>query len=399
MSVESNVVVCDPGSGSQKIGFAGDNFPRFIVPSIVGEHEDSGSPSLSGGGKNNKPTLKASSLFGEEALKRRQTISWNNPIEGGVVRNWDNAVQLWHHSFDDLLGIKDASSMKILLTEPPLNPKFNKQKLVEKMFEEFNFGAVNISNQCILVLYAQGLLTGLVVECGEGVTNLVPVYQGFVPHHLARRHSIAGKDITKYLGKLLQQHGYKSSSFISDLEVLRTMKEMHCFAACDVEAERKLAKETTALVEKFILPDGTPIKVGKERFEATEAYFDPYLVGVESKGLSDIVFDVIQEADIDCRMDYYQHIVMSGGSSMFPGMPNRLEKDIRSRFLEEILKGDETRVKKFKINVEAPSNRKHLVFLGGSVLADLMKDKDEFWITKTDYEELGIERALSSLKM
>lgn len=84
---------------------------------------------------------------------------------------------------------------------------------------------------------------------------------------------------------------------------------------------------------------------------------------------------------------------------MFPGMPSRLEKDIRSRFLEEILKGDETRVKKFKINVEAPSNRKHLVFLGGSVLADLMKDKDEFWITKTDYEELGIERALSSLKM
>lgn len=84
---------------------------------------------------------------------------------------------------------------------------------------------------------------------------------------------------------------------------------------------------------------------------------------------------------------------------MFPGMPMRLQKDIRKRYLDDILKGDESRMRKFRINVEAPIHRSNNVFLGGSILADLMKNRDAFWVTKTDYEELGVERALSALNM
>lgn len=168
-------------------------------------------------------------------------------------------------------------------------------------------------------------------------------------------------------------------------------------------------------MENYTLPDGRVIKIGRERFEAPEALFNPSLIDCDKAGMSDMVFEMIQSADIDTRSEYYKHIVLSGGSSMYPGLPTRLEKDIRDRYLKEVLKGNTDRMKKFKIEIEDPPRRKHMVsmvsvdsvyylsficlfrlilwiqvFLGGSVLADLMKDRQEFWMTKAEYEEQGL---------
>ena len=153
---------------------------------------------------------------------------------------------------------------------------------------------------------------------------------------------------------------------------------------------RKLALETTCLMENFTLPDGRVIKLGRERFEAAEALFNPSLLDSEKVGMADMVFEMIQAADIDTRPEYYKHIVLSGGSSMYPGLPSRLEKDIKERYLRDVLNGDADRLKKFKIKIEDPPRRKHMVFLGGSVLADIMKDRDEFWMTKSEYDEVGL---------
>ena len=83
---------------------------------------------------------------------------------------------------------------------------------------------------------------------------------------------------------------------------------------------------------------------------------------------------------------------------MYPGLPSRLEKEITARYMTDILKGDATRLKKFKLSIEDPPRRKHMVFLGGSVLADVMKGREEFWISKAEYEELGVTRALEKCK-
>ncbi len=143
-------------------------------------------------------------------------------------------------------------------------------------------------------------------------------------------------------------------------------------------------------MENYTLPDGRVIKLGRERFEAPECLFNPSLVDSEKAGMADMVFDMIQEADMNTRVEYYKHIVFSGGSSMYPGLPTRLEKDISDRYLKEVLKGNVERMKKFKIHIEDPPRRKHMVFLGGSVLADIMKDREEFWITRQDYLEQGM---------
>eukprot|EP00968_Pinguiococcus_pyrenoidosus_P009267 scaffold731_cov261-Pinguiococcus_pyrenoidosus.AAC.13 len=240
---------------------------------------------------------------------------------------------LWNYTFYEKMQI-NPSEHQILLTEPPMNPKENRQKFVERMFEKYGFAACNVSIQAMLTLYAQGLLTGVVVDTGDGVTHVVPVFDGFVPAELIRRLDVAGRKVTDYLIKLLLLRGY-SFNHSADRETVRAIKEEHCYVALDIDAERRLAQETTVLEKEYTLPDGRIIKLGRERFEAPEALFSPHLVDVETVGggggIADMVFEMIQAAPYDCRPEYYKHIVLSGGSSMYPGLPSRLEHDIKKR--------------------------------------------------------------------
>ncbi len=251
-------------------------------------------------------------VCGKEALKRRQEVQCSYPIQGGCIQKWDEVDALLGHAIDSLhcdQDNKNNQDSRILVTEPPLNPVDSKKKIIEILFETLNFGEVNISNQAVLVLYAQGLLSGMVIDCGEGVTQIVPVYEGFVPNHLIKRHNVVGQKITSYLSSLLQLRS--NSNHLYDLETVKVIKERTCYTAYDLDQERKLARETTVLVEKYILPDGTSVKVDRERFECTEAYFNPSLIDMECEGLSDFVFDTIQECDVSTRKHFYENIVLS----------------------------------------------------------------------------------------
>uniref|UniRef100_A0A182QA17 Actin-related protein 2 n=1 Tax=Anopheles farauti TaxID=69004 RepID=A0A182QA17_9DIPT len=138
------------------------------------------------------------------------------------------------------------------------------------------------------------------------------------------------------------------------------------------------------------LPDGRMIKVGGERFEAPEALFQPHLINVEGQGIAELVFSTIQAADIDMRSELYKHIVLSGGSTMYPGLPSRLEREIKQLYLERVLKNDIDKLSKFKIRIEDPPRRKDMVFIGGAVLAEVTKDRDAFWMSKAEYQEQGL---------
>lgn len=375
-------IVCDNGTGFVKVGYAGQNFPTSIFPSMIGRPILRAEEAIS-------DTIELKDVMcGDEAAAVRSVLDIKYPVENGIVRNWEDMEHLWNYTFYEKMSIRPEDH-KVLLTEPPQNPVKNREKLVERMFEKYGFGAANVSIQAMLTLYAQGLLTGVVVDTGDGVTHVVPVYDGYVPQNLIKRLDVAGRHVTQYLTKLLLLRGYAFNR-TADFDTVRQIKEKLCYVAMDIGSERRLALETTCLMENYTLPDGRVIKVGRERFEAAECLFNPSLVDCEKVGMADMVFDMIQEADIDTRSEYYKHIVLSGGSSMYPGLPSRLEKDIRQRYLDHVLHGDNDRMKKFKITIEDPPRRKHMVFLGGSVLADIMKDKPEFWITKAEYDEKGV---------
>jgi len=385
----SKVVVFDGGSGFIKSGYAGSNFPSAVFPSMVGR------PQLTAEVDSVDTELK-DVMCGDEASAVRYALKLNYAVENGIIKDWEDMKLLWDYTFKDKMHIEPAEH-KIILTEAPLNPIENRKKTIEIMFERYGFEASHMAIQAILVLYAQGLLTGVVVDSGDGVTHSIPVYEGYVPGHLTRRLNVAGRHITRYMIKLLLLRGY-SFNRSADFETVREIKEKLAYVALDIERERALAQETTVLVEDFQLPDGTTIKCGRERFEAPEALFNPSLVDVDGPGIAEMTFEMIQSADMDTRQAYYKHIVLSGGTSMFPGLPSRLEKDIRDLYLKHVLKGDESRLNRLKLRIEDPPRRKNLVFLGASVLGDLMKNRAEFWISRKEYEEKGINKCLEKLK-
>jgi len=326
-------------------------------------------------------------MVGDEASKLRSMLQITYPLDNGIVRNWEDAGYVWEYTFFEKRKF-DPKESKILLTEPPMNPTQNREKMVQVMFEKYGFNGCYIAIQAVLTLYAQGLLTGVVVDSGDGVTHIVPVYEGFSLPHLTRRLNVAGRDVTRYLIKLLLLRGYVFNR-TADFETVRQIKEKFCYVGYDLELEKRLALETTTLVEKYTLPDGRVIRIGAERFEAPECLFSPQLVDVEGPGAAELVFDCINKADIDTRAEFYQHIVLSGGSTMYPGLPSRLEKEIRRLYLERVLKGNKQQLAKFKCRIEDPPRRKHMVFLGGAVLGEIMKDKTAFWMSKAEYEEQG----------
>ncbi|KAG0204016.1 Arp2/3 complex subunit, actin nucleation center [Mortierella sp. GBA30] len=380
-------IVVDNGTGFVKVGYAGSNFPEFVFPSVVG-----------------RPILRAEEsignvqvrdiMVGDEAAELRSILQMSYPMENGIVKNWTDMRHLWDYTFHEKLKI-DPHETKIMLTEPVMNPKANREKMVECMLEEYGFQGVYVAIQAVLTLYAQGLTTGVVVDSGDGVTHIVPVVEGYSLPHITKRLDVAGRDVTQYLIKLLLLRGYAFNR-TADFETVRQIKEKLCYTSYDVDLDLKLANETTVLVESYTLPDGRVIKVGSERFEAPECMFQPHLIDVEQPGVAELLFQTIQAAPVDTRPELYKHIVLSGGSTMYPGLPSRLEKEVKQLYLTEILKGDVERFRNFKIRIEDPPRRKHMVFLGGAVLANIMQDKEHFWITKQEWEEEGV-RALDKL--
>jgi len=384
--MSKNPVVCDNGTGFVKCGFAGDNFPRHVFPSIVGR------PILRAEEKVQDVRIK-DVMIGDDVTAARDMLQTSYPIENGIVQNWPDMIHLYNYTFGERLKI-DPTEHKIMLTEAANNPKQNRKKLVETMFETFNFQGVQCSIQAVLTLYAEGLLTGVVVDSGDGVTHVVPVVEGTCePRHI-QRLDVAGRHLTEYLIKLLLQRGYTFNR-TADFEVVREIKEKVCYVGYDLQLEKKLALETTTVMEKYTLPDGRVINVGAERFEASEALFNPSLIGCEQKGLAEMLFDVINKSEMDVRPELYKHIVLSGGSTMYPGLPSRLEKEMRSLYLTHVAKGNKAQAAKLKLKIESPPRRKHIVFLGGAVLAEIMKDKETFWMSRKEYDEMGIDALLA----
>jgi len=380
-----NLIVCDNGTGLVKCGYADTNSPEFTFPSLVG------TPQLKSKVKiGNKDIELKSIMCGDQAAQVRQFLDVTYPMSNGQVRDWEAMNHLWDYTFHEKMKI-DCSNSKVLLSEPPMNPKSNRQKMFEVMFERYNFHGCMAATQAVLTLYARGLLTGVAIDSGDGVTHVCPVYEGTALP--ASKLDLAGRDITAHLIKLLLLRGYVFNNS-ADFETVKMIKEKLAYVAYDIEAENKLADETTVLNEKYTLPDGRVINVGKERFECSEVLFQPDLIGLESEGVSVLLYDTIMKQTMDTRPELFKHIVLSGGTTMLKGFPSRLEREVKQLYLKNVSKGDLSHMQKMKIKVEDPPSRHQSVFLGGSVLAHVSKDNDKFWINKSEYQEKGIVRCI-----
>ncbi|CAF1243652.1 unnamed protein product [Rotaria sp. Silwood1] len=361
-----NPIVIDNGSGRIKAGFAGDGQPSIIFSTVIGR--------LCHSTIVPETSLK-DQYIGDEAIKNKEILSIHYPIEHGIVTNWDDMEKIWHHTFYNKLHVLPEEH-PVLLSEAPLNPTANREKMAQVFFETLNTPAIYVAMQSILAFYASGRIAGVVLEIGDGVAHSVPIFQGYVLPNAINRLDLAGRDLTDFMARLLAERGYAFTT-TAEREIVRDIKEKLGYVALDFEQELATANRSNGIEKNYELPDGQIISIGNERFRCSEALFKPMMIGQQELGIAEMVYNTIMKCDIDVRDRLYRRILLSGGTTVMSGLVNRLHKEMIA------LAPHVT-----KIRVIAESERNIAVWLGGSILSSLSSFQ-RMWITKQDYNEFG----------
>ncbi|CAF4076378.1 unnamed protein product, partial [Adineta steineri] len=364
---ETRRIVIDNGSGNIRAGFAGDDTPQVILQNIIHHRRHNSSQS---------DTSHSDYFVGNKLFKDRDTsLNCSYPMEHGIVTNWDDMEKIWHHIFVSELRIKPEEH-PVLLTEALLNPLRNREKMTQILFEHFHVPAMYVSTQSILSLYFLGRTCGIVVESGDGVTQIIPIDEGYRITNAVSRLDLGGRDLTNWLVRLLAERGY-SFATVAEREIVRDIKEKHTYVALDFEQEMATAKHSKKIKQSYHLPDGQEITIDNERFRCPEALFQPRMIGQQELGIVELLHSSIMKCEVDLRSTFYYTILVCGGNTMIPGFINRMQKEMRAKVASD---------KKVRV-VDAPG-RQYSAWIGGSIFASISAFQSA-WISKQEYDEFG----------
>jgi len=414
-------VVIDNGTGYTKMGYAGNFEPNYLIPTIIatsGEKHKSNAGTSTGGASSslsttsNKDETVMSDLdffIGNEALVTRHNYDIDYPIRHGIIDNWDNMERYWSRCIYQYLCC-DPEEHYFLLTEPPLNTPENREYTAEIMFETFNVPGLYIAVQAVLALCASLLtkdsankpgsnpsITGTVIDSGDGVTHIIPVFEGYVIGSCIKHIPLAGRDVTNFVVQMLRDRGEQFPPDMA-LELAKQIKEQFCYVCPDLVKEfSKYDTDPT----KFKKLGGTDVRAGKpysidvgyERFLGPELFFSPEIFSSDyTDPLPNVVDSMIQSCPIDTRRALYRYISLSGGSTLFRHFPRRLERDIRALVKQRhdltVAKYRDIETREVNVNVISHSFQRFAVWFGGSMLASQPQFLNYFH-TKAQYEEQG----------
>jgi len=286
---------------------------------------------------------------------------------------------IWEHLIKDQLQL-DPSTINVLITDPVLNSRENKQRISQIFFESIGVSSLGIMSSPVLSLFSTGKTRGIVIDIGDGSTSIVPIFEGFALPHATKRIPLSGVDITNYLLQNLSMH-LKPEQFT----VARGIKEEMLVVPQDYEKTMNGKDLITDEESCYELPSGEIIKINKQtRVNAAEILFRPSIINKEIGGIPELTAESIFKCDIDLRADMYSNISLSGGTSMMRGFHERMEKEIRT-IMSGTVMGNE-------IKVVSDSFRQHAAWIGGSMLASLSTFGQFMVMSKAEWEAEGTIR-------
>jgi actin-related protein len=347
-------LILDLGSFSVKAGISTEEVPHEIR-SVVG-----------------RSRLETSTPYvGESAVALGNNVTLSEPIMEGLVEDFQDLEML----LDFIYSLTNAEGMPVVVAEHAFNSAPKREELSELMFEKFNVPELNATMQGILTLVGTGRVTGLVLDCGHGSCQTVPVFESYVLPHSIGSLRLGGRDLDVLLAKLIALQGV-SLTKTSDRETLKKIKHKFCYCRAGPETPM------TGGPEKFRLPDGTSIELAEERFIVPEAYFSPGLVGAEGNGLAELVAECVRNSPIDLTRPLVTNIILAGGSSMFEGFTQRLTSEIKYRVSAKMSR---------EVKIIAHPDRHLATWNGGKAFAELRDSFGERWLSRAEYAEYGAQ--------
>ncbi|MFW9937133.1 MAG: actin, cytoplasmic 2 [Candidatus Thorarchaeota archaeon] len=365
-------VVLDIGQFASKVGFAGEDTPSQVFFTIVGK------PKYQQIDFGIGETQKEEFYVGDE-IQSLGLYKIFYPIEKGIIQDWMSFEKIIDYIFYNLRV--DPSLVNVLFAVHPLFPYKDLARLFDLFLDHYQCNAFYPVLDSMLTLYSGGFQTGLVIEIGDSLTRIVPIYEGYKLDHAIRILDIGGRELTKYMEKILGEIGYSADSSIRR-ELVRALKEKACFVSLDYKEDLKRFEQYE---KPYSLPDGSTITLSRERFEVPELLFNPSLE-LEVDPLPQAIMDCIENCDLDIRPDLLNNIFLSGGSSMFPNLKSRIYQELELELARRKKKSQ-------TIKIIAPRERVFSVWVGGSILA-LIPEFSKNWITRVQYYNKGIPEGL-----
>ncbi|XP_008589321.1 PREDICTED: actin-related protein T1-like [Galeopterus variegatus] len=358
-------VILDTGSGVCKSGLSGEIGPNHVISSFLG-HPKFNMPSA-------RDNTKKCSMGGA-ASHSYKAFYLHYPIVRGLIMHWNNMEKLWEHIFERKLGVKPCQQ-PVLMTEPSLNLLEIQEKTAEMMFENFNVPAFYLSNHAVVALYASACVTGLVVDSGDGVTCTVTIFESYcLPHAVTKICVVVGWDITEHLTQLLFASGCIFPGTL-DEALVDDIKKNLCYVA--LEPEKELCKRPVEIQMEYRLPDRNVIQIGAKPYQVPEDLFLPDQLGIHNLGLSKMVFSSIMKCDRDIQKKLFAQIVLSGGTTLFPGLEEGLMREV-----------EQLAFKGTPIKITASPDRCFSAWIGASVMTSVSIFK-QMWVTSEDFKEFG----------
>ena len=404
-------VIIDVGTGYTKMGFANNNRPNFIIPTIhAGKDLTKFSVSQL------KGTEDLDFFIGDEGNSKAPTYTPLNIMKHGQVDDWTLMEQFWEQCLFKYLRI-EPEDHAVLLTEPPLNSPDNREFTAEIMFETFNVPYLYIGMQAMLAIAASwtskgnNSLTGCVVDSGDGVTHVIPVVEGYPISNAIQHVPVAGREMTAFIADFLKDRE-PTVPLHDRMTTARIIKERYCrVAKYPSKAFEMFDNKRSDFISTYTGIDsktGKPFtcEVGYERFLAPEVWFSPELVSNEYMTPISVLIDrAIQMSPITNRKQLYDNIVLSGGSTTYKGLASRLQKDVQELVdlrLQESADRESLRIKKTIIPQKVPvavrehKRQQYAVWYGGAMLAGSGKAFYAQCHTKANYDEYGPSIARAS---